>query len=79
MTLQDVQEGEEVYHLDLYKASTDPFLQIVVSYGYELSESPEWYKAEWERSPVSRAGVSFNDWESCRVKLGPGGQILTSE
>ena len=50
--------------------------QIVVSYGYDLSESPDWYKAEWERSPLSRAGVSFSDWQNCRVKLGPGGQIL---
>ena len=53
------------------------FPQIVVSYGYDLSESPDWYKAEWERSALSRAGVSFTDWQSCRVKLGPGGQILT--
>ena len=49
----------------------------MVSYGYDLSESPDWYKAEWERSALSRAGVSFTDWQSCRVKLGPGGQILT--
>ena len=72
-------EKRYIYHLDLDKDSSDPCLQIVVSYGYELSESPEWYKAEWERSAVSKAGVSFSDWESCRVRLGPGGQILTSE
>ena len=34
-------------------------LQIVVSYGYDLQESPLWYKQGWERCEVRRHGVSI--------------------
>ena len=34
-------------------------LQIVVSYGYDLQESPLWYKQGWERCEVRRHGVSL--------------------
>ena len=70
-------EKRYIDYIDFKSKTHMYFPQIVVSYGYDLSESPDWYKAEWERSALSRAGVSFTDWQSCRVKLGPGGQILT--
>ena len=56
ITIRDVEEGEEVF----------------VSYGYDLLESPQWYREEWQMSEYKEAGVSFADWQTCRVRVRRG-------
>ena len=61
MVTQDLEQGEEVGHDTRcpHIISHNVPLQIVVSYGYDLQESPLWYKQGWERCEVRRHGVSI--------------------
>jgi len=40
-------------------------LQILVGYGYELEESPQWYKLAWKNSIFGQSGVDYQDWVDC--------------
>ena len=57
-TIADIEEGEEVKTNFManksYSRSYDDVKlvdhQILVGYGYDLDESPEWYKVAWKNS-----------------------------
>merc|ERR1719445_559655 len=41
--------------------------EILVGYGYDLEESPDWYKNAWKESPFGKEGISYSDWLECKV------------
>lgn len=51
-TIADIEEGEE----------------ILVGYGYDLDESPEWYKVAWKNSIFGQEGIEYKDWLECTVR-----------
>jgi len=42
--------------------------EILVGYGYDLVDSPEWYKEAWKHSIFAEQGVSYKDWCDCNIK-----------
>jgi len=50
-TIADIEEGEE----------------ILVGYGYDLDESPDWYKDAWKNSEFGQQGINYKDWLECSV------------
>ena len=81
-TIADIEEGEEVGQAAQEKRLSFVSSQILVGYGYDLDESPDWYKVAWEESEYppgpgpcsSRAGVygqegvDYKDWLECTVR-----------
>ncbi|XP_023325683.1 histone-lysine N-methyltransferase SETD7 isoform X2 [Eurytemora carolleeae] len=42
--------------------------EILVGYGYDLNDSPDWYTQAWHNSIFAAQGVSYQDWMDCNVK-----------
>jgi len=42
--------------------------EILVGYGYELADSPDWYQTAWKNSTYAAKGISYKDWLDCNVK-----------
>lgn len=43
--------------------------EVLVGYGYDLTDSPVWYQQAWKTSIFGRQGVAYKDWLNCTVKI----------
>ena len=56
-TIADLEKGEEV-RME-WRSASKSCVQVLVSYGYEWMEAPDWYKAAWSKSKFINFPLKF--------------------
>lgn len=67
ITTKDIRQNQEVTTITTVLNEHHKHLQIFVSYGYDVSESPQWFQDQWE--------TFQGKGEECEEEQEPGGQV----